>query len=83
MNTKDDLNDPKLPDDYRFLMVPFYWDQFFCLCSLIHNTASNNKPIVSYDIIGMLFARSHSHCSIIDEFNKSLLAQKDHIDHSF
>lgn len=58
----------KALEDFRFRIAPTYRDQVYRLCSLLHK---KDELVVSYEVIGKLFATPRSHGAITDEYKKS------------
>lgn len=56
-------------EDFRFRNARTFREQCYFLCSLLHNP-DTDKPIISYDTIGMLFEERKTHWSIIEEYKK-------------
>lgn len=56
-------------EDFRFRNARTFREQCYILCSLLHNP-DTDKPIISYDTIGMLFEERKTHWFIIDEYKK-------------
>ena len=69
LTTEQKVEVKKALEDFRFRIAPTYRDQVYRLCSLLHK---KDELVVSYEVIGKLFATPRSHGAITDEFQKSL-----------
>lgn len=62
--------------DQRLIATFTYRQYSFILCSLLHETNDHDeKPVVSYDIIGQLFKEPRTHYAFIEQYNMSLIPQ--------
>ena len=62
--------------DPRLIAASTYREKCFILCCLLHNTDNpDEKPDVSYDIIGKIFKEPKTHFAIIEQYDMNLKSQ--------